>query len=69
MAGQEKEKRYYRVRRPQVGVDYSAVLKGVRHIVRLETIFPGGGDWIVRIKETGREWTVNPKDLEPAAPE
>ncbi len=71
MANQEQEKPsqkgYRRVYRPKIGVDYSAVLDGVRHIVRVETKI-ATADWIVRIVASGAHWHINPKSLETAEP-
>ncbi len=67
MASQEKDGQYRRVYQPKFGVDYSAVLGGTRHIVRLETKI-ANDDWIVRIVATGAEWHINPKSLETAEP-
>jgi hypothetical protein len=63
----EQEKRYHRIRQPKTGVDYSAILNGIRQIVRFEA---GSSDsWLVIVKETGQEWQITPKSLETAQPE
>jgi hypothetical protein len=68
MANQNQEKRYRRVYRPKIGVDYSAVLNGVRQIVRVEAKH-AKDDWTVRVVETGQFWHINPKSLETSEPE
>jgi hypothetical protein len=68
MASQGQEKRCKRVYRPVFGVDYSVVVEGVRHIVRLEAK-QSKDDWTVRDVAADQFYHINPKTLETAQPE